>query len=988
MDIDVEIKQYLIVEHIGRGGMADVWSARDQNLGRMVAIKTISQTLAGDTDPIEMFKREARIIAGLDHPHILPIYDFGEYEGQLYIVMRYVAGGSLEDLLRRGPVPVMEALRLGEAIAKALDFAHQNDVIHLDLKPPNVLLDSHQSPYLADFGLATALDPGGKAINPGAGTLLYMAPEQLTSETIDHRADIYSFAIVMFHMLTGNMPFDASMPLAFKQMQFHDDLPDPDTINPALPAYLGDILRRSTSLDPIQRPESLIEFIDDLRDIITDTSGISLDSELFEASYESPSVEYDGLDMEILEAVDIYSRARHNWAAGNGRFLLGVTHFMIMNGYYMNAEEHGLEIDLEGTQMILRGALEYDHELTYWWGKLDDENCRWVCLHALRSGNAPARARSLFRLETTPDSEPPQIPRLVAQALNIETDEEARLAGLQVLGTRAKLMKPKQQIDIKTEYRGRMLTTLTRLGVQINPPHDWTAVIYTPEIDELIAETALDKGMPKVADFAARIIGRIRSEAAVAHISEQQREGRKGALRALALIRDEAPTLPSVVSTKGRMYAWIANTLRRMFDDPLQLVFRFAAALLGGWLAMGVNIWITYRAEAIFTPQRWGNTLAVGLMFGVFIAILVTLTDEFSARLRGFWPWWVRLLMSATIGLVIATFTWAQFTWLYLHLDIMWNVMFFGGIGLTLGFLLTPLLNLRSYVAIPITAALTYIPLYVTYQIGWKYETVWPFSNLGQWEFSVFWQDDPLRPFNFLNFQGAIVYYDYFAHPNHIYSVAIPVVLLLAIGAHFPSLAHDLIALVKFTRKEYAKTQPIPIAESTPLEPITPKQLVADPGGLKTEMDISHGGLDADPYPATEMDLNQGIPETTPDAPDLSTELDANLGTPHDESSINNMVSRRVDAGSGIRVDSSGYQTELDTNQGESQDGSLNDMGPSRVDVGSGIRIDEPDSQTELDANLGHLDKSQRTDLPSGIRIDDGDMNTELDINKKKDEDD
>jgi len=132
--------------------------------------------------------------------------------------MRYVTGGSLEDVLSTGPLTVSEALRMARAVGTALDHAHENHVVHLDIKPSNILLDSNRSPYLADFGLATVVGPEGRAANPGYGTLLYMAPEQLTAEAIDHRADIYAFTILVFHMLTGELPFDATTSLALKQL--------------------------------------------------------------------------------------------------------------------------------------------------------------------------------------------------------------------------------------------------------------------------------------------------------------------------------------------------------------------------------------------------------------------------------------------------------------------------------------------------------------------------------------------------------------------------------------------------------------------------------------------------------------------------------------------------------------------------------------------------------------------------------------------------
>ncbi|HRF97507.1 MAG TPA: hypothetical protein PLZ51_20005, partial [Aggregatilineales bacterium] len=182
---------------------------------------------------------------------------------------------------------------------------------------------------------------------------------------------------------------------------------------------------------------SLVEVVDEMRLALTATEfGGVLGSG--ESDYTPPVMDlsqFDSEDAGIFEAVDIFSRARHNWAGGNGRFLLGVTNFMLMNGYYMNAEAYKLDLDEAGTQMLLRGALEYDQEVDFWWNKLDDENRRWVCLHALRSGNPPARVRALYRIETLSDSERPQIPKLVAQALQVETNESARLAALQVLAT-------------------------------------------------------------------------------------------------------------------------------------------------------------------------------------------------------------------------------------------------------------------------------------------------------------------------------------------------------------------------------------------------------------------------------------------------------------------------------------------------------------------------------------------------------------------------
>ena len=153
-------------------------------------------------------------------------------------------------------------MRLARAVAQALDYAHENKVVHLDLKPSNILLDSYQLPYLADFGLATVMGPEGRAANPGSGTLLYMAPEQLTAEVLDQRADVYSFSIMLFHMMTGQLPFDAVIPLALKQMQMNDVLPDVESLQPGLPIGVSAALRRGTEMDLNKRPATLGEIVE------------------------------------------------------------------------------------------------------------------------------------------------------------------------------------------------------------------------------------------------------------------------------------------------------------------------------------------------------------------------------------------------------------------------------------------------------------------------------------------------------------------------------------------------------------------------------------------------------------------------------------------------------------------------------------------------------------------------------------------------------
>lgn len=712
MEAGVRIGHYTVVEHIGRGGMADVWSARDNRLGRTVAIKTVARDLAAETDPVALFEREAKTIARLEHPHILPIYDFGEFEGQLYIVMRFVTGGSLETLVEDGPLVIPEALRIGRQVASALDHAHQSNIIHLDIKPSNILLDSNQSPYLADFGLAAVVGPEGRAANPGYGTLLYMAPEQLTEDALDYRADIYAFTILMFHLLTGELPFDATTSLAIKQLQFQEDLPDLVTVRPHLPEALTPVLRKGTALTPHLRPESVMALMNELERVLAPKpvaapSAIPDDMTIPQQDEETHEVAKGGTvdlsevmpllspdEMAKQEAVDLYTRARKAWAHGQGRFLMGVTHYMLVSDYYSHARKHGLDIDEAGMQMMLRGALEYDHQVDHWWGMLDDNNRRWVALHTIRSDNAPARVRAIERLATLSDNMPLRIPAAVAQALQVERNEDGRLAALRVLNVRAEMLYPKRS------------------------KWDWREHIFSPDIDELLAQTALDDNSPVVAELAARVIGRIRSLHAAKTIGNQQRKGHRNALRALAFMRDEAPSLPAVVSPQARLYAWLYNTWRRLSDDPMGVVWRFVFGFLGGFAAMGLYAWINLSGPAILINEKIGRTLSTGITFGIFMGIAVILSGELPARLRGFWPLWMRLLVGVILGTLAGTLVWIVYAWLLLYLALPtldYGALVFGGLGVALGFALAGTFRLSAWIALPLSAAILFFCIWFSY---------------------------------------------------------------------------------------------------------------------------------------------------------------------------------------------------------------------------------------------------------------------------------
>lgn len=238
---------YELIRRLGEGGMAHVYLARDVRLGREVAVKVLDQRLAERPGFRERFQREARVAAALDHPHIVPLYDFGESGYESYLVMPYISGGSLQDVLKRAPLSVSEVVTYGSQMADALDYAHRRSVVHRDVKPANMLIHADGRLLLSDFGLAKIISqssrPATPQRHPDAGTPEYMAPEQIEGRT-DERSDIYALGVVLYLLLTGHLPFTGATANMVMEGHLYRLPEQPRNLNPSItPAMQVVILR-------------------------------------------------------------------------------------------------------------------------------------------------------------------------------------------------------------------------------------------------------------------------------------------------------------------------------------------------------------------------------------------------------------------------------------------------------------------------------------------------------------------------------------------------------------------------------------------------------------------------------------------------------------------------------------------------------------------------------------------------------------------------
>jgi eukaryotic-like serine/threonine-protein kinase len=274
--------RYRIMRKLGSGGMADVYLAEDEELGRRVAIKILNDKYAPDEQFVERFRREAKNAAGLSHPNIVSIYDRGEAEGTYYIAMEYLDGRSLKELVvARGPLPIPDAIAATRQVLAALRFAHRKGVVHRDIKPHNVMADADGRLKVTDFGIARAgvsqMTEAGSII----GTAQYLSPEQARGAPVDQRSDLYSMGIVLYEMLTGQVPFTGESPVEIAMKHLSDTPRPPSLLRPDIPPDLDMVVLRALAKSPDDRFQTAEEMDTELERV---AAGVGVTAETADAA--------------------------------------------------------------------------------------------------------------------------------------------------------------------------------------------------------------------------------------------------------------------------------------------------------------------------------------------------------------------------------------------------------------------------------------------------------------------------------------------------------------------------------------------------------------------------------------------------------------------------------------------------------------------------------------------------------------------------------
>ncbi|HNB41161.1 MAG TPA: serine/threonine-protein kinase [Anaerolineales bacterium] len=274
MPLPEKIGRYEVKSELGRGGMATVYRAVDPNSGREVAVKVLPREMMHDPQFRERFEREIKMIASLEHPAIVPVYDVGDIDGQPYFVMRFMTGGSLSDLIEKGSIPIDETAKIIEKIAQGLAYAHRKGVIHRDLKPDNILFNDDGEPFISDFGVAKLSESSSNLTGSGViGTPAYMSPEQAQGNEIDQRSDVYGLGVIVYQMLSGHQPYSADTPMGVVVKHITEPVPEILKVLPNLPEDVDAIIKTAMAKDKTQRYANTIELAKALNTVAFGTPG-------------------------------------------------------------------------------------------------------------------------------------------------------------------------------------------------------------------------------------------------------------------------------------------------------------------------------------------------------------------------------------------------------------------------------------------------------------------------------------------------------------------------------------------------------------------------------------------------------------------------------------------------------------------------------------------------------------------------------------------
>jgi serine/threonine protein kinase len=578
--------QYNLLEQIGIGGQGFVWSALDSSRNRIVAIKFNEVDDPEQRQDSEaQYQRQASQLQRLTHPNILPRFDFGSIPPVRYLVTPYVAGGSLQDRLVAGSLSKEEILSYSTRIASALDYLHTQGIIHRDLKPSNILMDFGGRLYVADFGLARMVAETTQALHTGHGTPPYAPPEQHTMRELTIKSDIFGFGVMLFQMLTRQLPWNGEKSLGLQQLYSKEEIPDPSEINPELPAGIHQVLRVMTSANPDSRPASAMDAVR----MIHSAFGVPMPAQQF--------VEQSRPAESNLDAESMLKKSMSNWDPDGGTIRLSLTKFAVLDLEQKQAGDVSV-MEANVPAFMVQNALTYGYNDDYWWLKVSNPNDRLVISSQLLSKENVVINERIVRHLVKDE-----------QIRSLKTQLPEKLI-LTFLETAYRTSDPELKVMI--------FDTLKDLS---QDTRHWRESALGKMPDNALAALALEP--PPVGEKAANLIGHLRSQQAVEMIVKAAQGERRSA--ALLAVQQSAGSLPRSIQQRVRLEVAGEWMMRRLVDQPLDLLMVYGWIVLGAAWSIGMQVYLTLRLMENMEFDRIFLTLERGIFFGVLFAFGILL---------------------------------------------------------------------------------------------------------------------------------------------------------------------------------------------------------------------------------------------------------------------------------------------------------------------------------------------------------------------------
>jgi len=603
---------YSLIELIGRGGQASIWSAWDSQREQIVAVRLVPYRASDQLQVFSQLDQEAHLVASLTHPNVLPLYEFGSSQDLHYFAYRYISSGSLQDRVEEGALPVKRALSYVVQIASALDYIHERGVVHRDIKPANLLVDAVDRVYLSDFGLAKDIPDVTVPLHTGRGTAPYAPPEQHLRQSVTPLSDIYSLGVLIYELLTGRLPFGGSASLALLQINGPQNIPDPRQVEASLPAGLARALRKLTAAEVAARPRTAREALDLVLAAFAE-SGARFDPEdLLPRGPRLSEKEQDAIEARVL-----LEHSLQELDPLGEKFFIPLTHFVLIDRVYAQAEKHGLYIDEPRAKVILRAALAHNYHFDLWWRRLSD----------LTDARAAVSEAVLHSANTH------EIDRVLAE-----------LAGAQPGSIHLSPSGVNDLIRLAFEASSRRVRDDAFMAVThlVAPAPGWVPVAISENADDTLARAALSE--EALARQAAELIGRLGSTRALRHLLEAYKQGEKAAWRAILRARQNAGILPAEVPVGLRLRIGAARAGGFILQEQRVLVWvRALLGLLAGGL-IALLLW-----QGVMLPQELQARDALLQPFPTSGIVSIVAIDDASLSRYGRWENWSRSLHAELI---------------------------------------------------------------------------------------------------------------------------------------------------------------------------------------------------------------------------------------------------------------------------------------------------------------------------------------------------